>query len=144
MDSISQHINSNKYVGALTIVKSKITGPAADILLNRNTIFNFETILNRLDYTYCDQRPLYVLKDELTKLTQGKSSLSEFHDKVSKALTAITSKISMSGDPPETMKYVIPHAIEDAMRTFKNAKRNLEHAYAVAQIIEHNNIQKTS
>ena len=156
MDSISQHTNSNEYVETLTIVKSKITGPAADILLNHNTIFNCEAILNRLDYTYCDQRPLYVLKDELTKLTQGKSSLSEFHDQVSKALTAITSKISMSGNPPEAIKCMTPYVMKDAMRTFKNGISNdfirptlygnpikdLEHAHAVAQTIEHDNIHK--
>lgn len=54
---------------SLSIIKSKITGAAANILLNHNTAFNFEAIINRLDYTYCDQRSLYVLKDEMKKLS---------------------------------------------------------------------------
>lgn len=158
MNSISGHSNSNRYVEALTIVKSKIVGPAANILLNHNTIFNFEAILNRLDYTYCDQRPLYVLKDELTKLTQGKSSLSEFHDEVSKALTVVTSKIAMSGDPPESIQCMTAHAMEDAVRTFKNGIndnfirstlygnpiKDLEHAYAISQTIEHDNNHRSN
>ena len=146
MISISQHSNTNKYIEALTIAKSKITGAAANILLNHNTIFNFEAILNRLDYTYCDQRPLYVLKNELSKLIHGKLSLSEFHDKVRKAFTVVTSKLFMSRDTPYSIKCMTVQAIEDAVRTFKsginnefirstlygNPVRDLELAYAIA------------
>ena len=153
MKCISQHANTNKYVEALTIVKSKITGAAVNILLNHNTLFNFDAILNRLDYTYCDNRPLYVLKDEVTKLTQGKLSLLEFHNEVSKALSVRTLKLSMSGDTPDSIKCMTVHAMEDAVRTFKNGINNeficstlyvnavqgLEHVYAIAQTIEYDN-----
>ncbi|GBP98180.1 hypothetical protein EVAR_69031_1 [Eumeta japonica] len=98
-------------------------------------------------------RSLYVFKDELTKLTQDKSSPSEFHDEVSKALTVVTSKIAMSGDPAESIKCMTAHVMEDAVRTFKNGIndnfirstlygnpiKDLEYAYAIAQTIEHDN-----
>lgn len=109
--------------------------------------------MKRLDYTYCDQRPLYVLKDELIRLTQGKLTLSEFHDEGSNALTVVTSKIAMCGNAPESIKCMTAHAMEDAVRTFKtginnelirstlygNPIRDLEHAYAIAQTIGHDN-----
>ena len=136
------------------VLKPKVASYGRGIY--HNTIFNFEAILNRLDYTYCDQRPFYAVKHKLIKLTQCKPSLYEFHYQVSKALTAITSKISMCVDPSETIKCMTANAIEDAMRTLKtrinndfirstlygNPIKDLEHAYAVAKAIEHDNIHK--
>lgn len=151
MDGIRIHRNSNRYVEALSIIKTKIQGAAADVLTNHNTIFNFDAIRNRLDYTYADQRPLYVLQDEMKRLTQGKHNLSEFHDNVNKALTLITSKVAMSGHNQEVIKVMTDEATQEAVRVFKdginnsyirstlygNPIRDLEHAFAVARTIEH-------
>lgn len=151
MEGIRIHQNSNRYVEALSIIKTKIQGPAADVLTNHNTIFNFDAIRNRLDYTYADQRPLYVLQDEMKKLTQGRRNLSEFHDEINKALTLITSKISMSGHSQEVIDVMTNEATQEAVRVFKdgisnsyirstlygNPIKDLEHAFAVARTIEH-------
>lgn len=150
MDGISNHQNSSRYVEALSIVKSKIQGAAADVLTNHNTIFNFEAIRNRLDYTYADQRPLYILQDEMRKLVQGRHNLSEFHDEINKALTLIISKIAMSGHSQDVINVMTTEATQDAVRVFKdginnsyirstlygNPIKDLEHAFAVARTIE--------
>lgn len=67
-------------------MKTKIGGP--DVLINHNTLFNWEAIKIRLDYA--DQRPLYVLQDELRGITQGNKTLSDYHDEINKSLTLIT------------------------------------------------------
>lgn len=151
MDGIKAHQNSNRYAEALSIVKTKIQGAAADVITNHNTIFNFDAIRNRLDYTYADQRPLYVLQDEMKKLNQGRNNLSQFHDEINKALTLITSKIAMSGHPEQVINVMTQEATQEAVRVFKdginnsyirstlygNPIKDLEHAYAVARTIEH-------
>lgn len=125
------------------------------MLTNHNTIFNFDAIRNRLDYTYADQRPLYILQDEVKRFMQGKHNLSreirEFHDNVNKALTLITSKISMSNDSQEVIDVMTKEATQEAVRVFKdginnsyirstlyrNPIKDLELAFAVARTIEH-------
>lgn len=49
---------SRKYVGALTILRNKITGKANDTLTNHGTVLNFDAILARLDFAYSDRRPI--------------------------------------------------------------------------------------
>ncbi|GBP97607.1 Retrovirus-related Pol polyprotein from transposon gypsy [Eumeta japonica] len=153
MDGIKQHEASNRYCEALSIVKTKIRGPASDVLINHNTVFNWEAIKNRLDYTYADQRPLYVLQDELRRITQGNKTLTQYHDEINKSLTLITSKLSMSGYPETTVEIMMNEAIQEAVRVFKDGIKNsyiratlygspikdLEHAYAIARTIEHDN-----
>ncbi|GBP02394.1 Retrovirus-related Gag polyprotein from transposon gypsy [Eumeta japonica] len=92
MEGMEQHRNSSRYRDALVIFKTKIQGPAAKVLANFKTKFNYKAIMNRLDYTYSDQRPLYVLKDELSRIVQGRKTISEFHDEISQALANIITK----------------------------------------------------
>lgn len=154
MEAIKTFQNHPKYYSALGIMRTKITGPAANILTNHNTKLNFYSIINRLDYTYADQRPLYVLLDELKKITQGRKTLAEFHSEVSKALNLALSKIEMSSDDnSEGMK---TYANQEAVRTFilgLNSKYtsgtlyshnpgNLESAYATACTISHDNVNE--
>ena len=86
MENIKDYVTTPTYYTALSIVHSKIQGEAADILINHDTKFNFYSIINRLDYTYADQRPLYVLLDGMKRLKQGKRTLAEFHSEGSKSL----------------------------------------------------------
>ena len=79
--------------------------------------------------------------------------MSEFHDEVCRALTVVISELYISGDIPDSIKCMTAHAVEDAVRTFKNGinnefirstlygnrVKNLEHAYTIAQTIEHDN-----
>ncbi|GBP08370.1 Retrovirus-related Gag polyprotein from transposon gypsy [Eumeta japonica] len=151
MENIKQFSNHPNYYTAFTIVHSKIIGEAADILINHNTKMNFYSIINRLDYTYADQRPLYVLLEEMKRITQGRRTLSEFHSEVSKALNLALSKIEMSGDVGSAS--MLEYANQEAVRTFitgLNSKytsgtlyshhpKDLEAAYAIASTIHHDN-----
>lgn len=156
MDSIKNFKTHSKYAAALTIVKSKIQGAAANVLTNYNTIFNFEAIRNRLDYTYSNQEPLYVLQDMMKAITQKRSTLSEYHDEINKNLNLIISKITMSGDPPNIIDRLIKNANDDAVRIFIDGMsdnftrgslysatiNDLEHAFAIARRIEHDNVHR--
>lgn len=66
------HSNSMRYYEALMIIRNKITGPASNVLNNYNTVFNFDGIIDRLDFTYADKRPIYILEQELLMLQQHK------------------------------------------------------------------------
>lgn len=153
MKDINQFRTHSRYSEALSIIKSKIRGQASDILINNNTPFNFEAIRNRLDYTYADMRPLYVLQDEMRRITQNRSSLSEYHDRINQALNLITSKIAMSGEQQIAIDAMTRNAKDEAVRIFvagvtnafvrstlyANTLGDLEHAYAIARTIEHDN-----
>lgn len=58
MKLLDDHKTTVKYFEALMIARNKIAGAASNILNNYNTAFNFEAIINRLDLTYADKRPL--------------------------------------------------------------------------------------
>ncbi len=153
MDGIKGFTNHPRYYSALGIVRTKITGAAADILTNHNTKMNFYSIINRLDYTFADQRPLYVHLEEMKKIVQGRKTLAEFHSEVSKALNLALSKIEMSENQNSgSMK---DYANQEAVRTFivgLNSKytsgtlyshnpKDLETAHAVATIY-HDNVNR--
>lgn len=75
MFNISKFQAFNIYAEALIMVRSKITGKAAQILINNNTKQNFDAIIERLDDSYADQRPLYVLEEEMMKIRQENQPL---------------------------------------------------------------------
>lgn len=153
METISNLINKPIYAQALQIVKTKIQGSAAQLLANHGTIFNFYAIRDRLDKAYADNRPLYVLQDEMKRCSQGRKTLGEFHDEINKCLNLIISKIAMSGHIEAVTKAMISQAEEDSVRVFiagvnstfiqstlyGNTPHDLEHAYAIARTIEHDN-----
>lgn len=154
MESIKGFMEHPRYYSALGIVRTKIIGSAADILTNHNTKLNFYSIINRLDYTYADQRPLYVLLDDMKRIVQGRRTLSEFHSEVSKALNLALSKIEMSAS--QNNAAMLEYANEEVVRTFilglnskytsgtlyGNSPKDLEAAYAIACTIYHDNFNQ--
>lgn len=70
MKFFSGHTDKPKYFEALNIVRNKITGTASDALTNYNTVFNFDAIIARLDFTYGDKRPIYIIEQEMIVLQQ--------------------------------------------------------------------------
>lgn len=90
------HKDKPKYFEALNIVRNKIIGSASETLTNYNTVFNFEAIISRLDFTYSDKRPTYIIEQELTVLQQRSLSFEDFCDEVNKKLNAVINKINMS------------------------------------------------
>lgn len=118
LNLLENHKTSMQYCQALMITRNKIIGAASNILNNYNTPFNFEAIIDRLDFTYADKRPMYVLEQELLVLQQNKSSIDEFFDKVNEKLNAIVNKINMTHTTPATAQAFIDAINEKALRTF--------------------------
>lgn len=85
-----------KYEAALGIIRAKITGPASDVLTNNKTAYNADAIIGRLDLSYADQRPLYIVEAEMTSIKQLGKTLQEYYDTINQALNMVISKIVMS------------------------------------------------
>lgn len=115
---LENHKTTMKFFETLMIIRNKIIGPASNILNNYNTAFNFEEVIDRLDFTYADKRPLYILEQELLVLQQARLSIDEFFDKVNEKLNAIINKINMTHKEKTTSKALIEDANEKAFRTF--------------------------
>lgn len=64
----------------------------------RNTPLNFKAMINRLDFTSADKRPIYLIEQELSTLRQGNMTLTEFYDDIEKKLMLLTNKTIMSCD----------------------------------------------
>lgn len=118
MELLDDHRTSMRYFEALMIIRNKVTGPASNILNNYNTAFNFGAIIDRLDFTYADKRPFYVLEQELLVLQQGKTSIDEFYDKVNEKLNHIINKVNMTHKEKSVAKAFVESANEKALRTF--------------------------
>lgn len=117
MKYISKADNEN-YLNALLMIKAKIRGPAAAILSNHATPLNFDAIVDRLDYSYADQRAMYVIEQELIVLQQGRMTVHEFYDKINEKLNMIITKIHMSHKEPAVANALIDNMREKALRTF--------------------------
>lgn len=100
MKQIENHKAHPKYAAALSIIRAKITGPASDILINNNTAHNIDAIIDRLDFSYSDQRPLYVIESEMTSIKQQSKSLQEFYDAINQSLNMVLTKITMTYSRP--------------------------------------------
>lgn len=121
---LQNYKTSMRYFEALMIIRNKITGPASNILNNYNTAFNFEAIIDRLDFTYADKRPLYILEQELMVLQQNKLTMDAFYDLVNEKLNAIVNKVNMTYKEKQTAKAFVESANEKALRTFITGLNN--------------------
>lgn len=143
---------SRKYVGALTILRNKVTGKANDTLTNHGTVLNLEAILARLDFAYSDRRPIYIIEQELSVLRQGKMSVLEYYNLVNKKLTLLINKTIMTyGDDVKVISEMNKKNRDNALRIFITGlngsladilfslkPENLPHALAKAQELEAN------
>lgn len=118
MQLLENYEASMQFCQALMIIRNKITGAASNILNNYNTPFIFEAIIDRLDFTNADKRPLYVLEQEMLVLQQNRLTIDEFYDKVNEKLNAIINKINMSYSNDTTARAFIETNTEKALRTF--------------------------
>lgn len=153
MTQIENFPTHPKYVAALTIIRAKITGPASDILINNNTAVNINAIIDRLDFSYADQRPLYVIEAEMTSIKQMSKSLQEFYDAINQALNMVLTKITMTYKEPAEQRSLTAETQSKAIRTFitglnsalmrttlyGNMPTTLSQAFAVAQTIQFDN-----
>lgn len=54
IDIIKDFKNHPKYEAALGIMRAKMTKSASDILINKNTVYNIDAIIERLDLSFAD------------------------------------------------------------------------------------------
>ena len=112
------------YLDALLMIKMKIRGPAAAILSNHGTPLNFDAIIDRLDYSYADQRAMYVIEQELIVLQQGRMTVHEFYDKINEKMNMIITKIHMTHKEKLAAEALIENMREKALRTFITGLNN--------------------
>lgn len=113
-----------RYCEALMIIRNKISGAASNTLNNYNTPFNFDAMIDRLDFTFADKRPLYVIEQEMLVLQQNKLSIDEFYDKVNEKLNSIINKINMTYKERSICQAFIASTNEKALRTFITGLNN--------------------
>lgn len=142
-----------KYEAALGIIRSKVTKTASDILINNNTAYDIDAIIDRLDFSYSDQRPLYVVEAELTSIKQGNKSLQEYFDTINQALNMVITKIVMSYKSSHEQASLIAETKQKAIRTFTmglknamtrsilyaNTPKSLTQAFAISQTVFYDN-----
>lgn len=107
-----------KYEAALGIIRSKITGAASNVITNNKTAYNIDAFIERLDSTYIDQRPLYILEAEMTSIRQLNKTLQEYYDDLNQALNLVISKITLSKHNIIEQAALISEVQEKATRTF--------------------------
>lgn len=117
------HTNKPKYFEALNIVRNKITGTASETLTNYNTVFNFDAIIDRLDFTYADKRPCYIIEQEMMVLQQKNLTIEEFYDEVNKKMNSLINKINMTHRETNIAQAMVRDASEKALRTFVTGLR---------------------
>lgn len=153
MKQIENHQTHPRYAAGLSIIRAKITGPASDILINNNTAHHIDAIIDRLDFSYADQRPLYVIEAEMTTIKQSSKSLQEFYDAINQALNMVLTKIAMTYKEAAEQKSLIAETQSKAIRTFitglnsalirttlyGNMPNSLSKAFAIAQTIQYDN-----
>lgn len=153
MKQIGSFKTHPKYAAALSIIRAKITSAASDILINNNTAHNIDAIIDRLDFSYADQRPLYVIEAEMTTLKQGSKSLQEFFDEINQALNMVITKITMTYKIVAEQKSLITETQGKAIRTFitglsssliratlyGSMPNSLSQAFSIAQTIQYDN-----
>lgn len=118
MKVFTGHQDKPKYFEALNIVRNKIVGPASDALTNYNTVFNFDAMIARLDFTYADKRPIYIIEQELIVLQQKNLSIEDYYDEVNKKLNVLINKINMTHKEKGIAQAMVKDASDKALRTF--------------------------
>lgn len=153
MKQIENFKTHPKYAAALAIIRAKITGVASDILINNNTAHDIDAIIDRLDFSYADQRPLYVIEAEMTTIRQHSKTLQEFYDSINQALNMVLTKIAMTYKEAAEQKSLVAETQSKAVRTFitglnsplirttlyGNMPNSLSRAFAIAQTIQYDN-----
>lgn len=89
---------SSKHYQATAIIRNKITGRADATLASFNTTLNFHAIIARLDFSFADKRPIYLVEQDLSTLKQGRLTVESFYEVVERKLTLIINKVAMSHD----------------------------------------------
>lgn len=153
MKMILEFKSHPKYEAALGIIRAKITGAASDVLINNKMAYNIDAIIERLDLSYADQRPLYVVEAEMTSIKQLGRTLQEYYDSINQALNMVLTKIALIYKNEKEQKSLIAEAQQKAVRAFiiglksqmmrnilyGQTPKTLADAFAVAQTVYYDN-----
>jgi len=63
-----------------------------DALPYNGTVLNFDAIMARLDFVFSDKRPIHIIEQELSVLSQGKLSIMDYYGTVNRKLTLLINK----------------------------------------------------
>ena len=113
---------SSKHYQALVILKNKIKGPADTVLSSFDTPLNFKAIINRLDFTYADKRPIYLIEQEMSTLRQGNLTLIQYYEEVEKKLNLLINKTIMTYES-KIASQINDKYRSDALRVFISGTR---------------------
>jgi len=69
---------SERFYSALSILRNNITGTANDALTHNGTVLIFDAIMARLDFVFSDKRPIHIIEQELSVLSQGKLFIMDY------------------------------------------------------------------
>lgn len=149
-EQFAQFEGSVKHYQAVNIIRNKVVGSADGTLTSFNTPLNFKAIIARLDSSYGDKTPLYLLEQKLSVLRQGQLSVREYYDEVEKGLTKITNKSIMSYELSMATALNEKYR-QDALRVFisglkkslsdvlfSSQPKDMPHALALAEELEGN------
>ncbi|KAH8265095.1 hypothetical protein KR044_010368, partial [Drosophila immigrans] len=124
-DTFRPYDGSSRHHQAVLIIRNRVKGAANRALSSFNTVLNFDAIISRLDFTYSDKRPLYLLERELSTLRKGPMSIVQFYEEVEKKLTFIINKTTMTHEPFQASLMNDTHRA-NALRVFiSGLKKNL-------------------
>jgi len=116
---------SSKHYQALAIKRNKIKDPADTVLSSYNTPLNFKAIIDRLDFTYADKRPIHLIEQELSTLRQGNLTLIEYYDEVERKLSLLINKTIMTYDATLAASLNEKYRA-DALRVFTSGTKEVE------------------
>lgn len=141
---------SSKHYQAVAIIRNKIKGTVVMTLASFNTALNFRAIIDRLDFTYSDKRPVHLIEQELSTLRQGNMTILQFYGEVEKKLTLLVNKTIMTYDR-DVAASINEKYRADALRVFISGTKkslsdvlfsarpdDLPSALALAQEVESN------
>ncbi|EDW38660.1 GL15377 [Drosophila persimilis] len=115
--------------------RSQIRVTANAVLTSLNTPLNIEAIIERIDFTFNDKRPIHVSEQEVGTLRQGGMSILQYYDEVEKKLTLLTNKAHMTYDI-SLAKGMCEKFRGDALRVFiSGLKRSLTARHFESRIV---------
>ena len=124
------HSGSSKHYQAVAIIRNKIRGAADAVLASFNTVLNFHAVIARLDFTYADKRPIYLIEQELSTLRQDNLTVFEFYDQVEQKLNLLTNKTNMTHEP-NLVPIVNEKYRADALHTYISGLKKPRHSFFI-------------
>lgn len=111
---------SKHYEFLQTLMTDKIAGIALQDLSSDKTEFNFDSIIERLDITFGDNRPIDLLTEEMQIMTQEDKEPLEFYKDIEKHLSILKNKIDIEeANRPDAQKSLVERANKQALNVLK-------------------------